>query len=106
MSVIVNGCNDGQKCTWDQGGQLKLPKRQKRLGMSYLIDSIYLNMAKRQTINVIMREKLRNNFGNNNTIPAKKHDIWQEGSCFLARCHVFCRYSRCQFHCHVMTNTE
>ena len=59
MSVIVNGCNDGQKCTWDQGGQLKLPKRQKRLGMSYLIDSINLNMAKRQTINVNMREKLR-----------------------------------------------
>ena len=24
-----------------------------------------------------------------NTIPAKKHDTWLDGSCFLARCHAF-----------------
>ena len=24
-----------------------------------------------------------------NTIPAKKRDIWLDGSCFLARCHSF-----------------
>ena len=23
------------------------------------------------------------------TLPTKKHDVWLEGSCFLARCHAF-----------------